>query len=224
MPRETATATADLTLDELALALAPSLADSATFDGWSDDALVMAAEMESIEIAAARLAYKGGAMDMIGAWIARIDVDMARDLPPETLAAMKVRERIRALVQYRLNAVHGQEEALRRAIAIMAMPQNVLRSLRMGWHSADVMWRLAGDTATDYNHYTKRAILASIYSATLLAFLNDETNDKLETAAFLDRRIDGVMQFEKVKAQFFQPERERFSVSRFLGRLRYPAR
>ena len=213
----------EMTLDELALALAPAVADSATFDGWTDEALAMAADMEGVDPATARLAYKGGAMAMIAAWIARIDRDMARDLPPETLATMKIRERIRALVQYRLDAVRGQEEALRRALAIMAMPQNAPTALRLGWNSADTMWRLAGDTATDYNHYTKRAILASIYSATLLAFVNDQTDDKSETAAFLDRRIDGVMKFEKVKAQFLRPDRERFSVSRFLGRLRYPA-
>lgn len=213
----------ELTLDELALALAPAIADSATFDGWTDEALAMAAEMEGVDPATARLAFKGGAMAMIAAWIARIDADMARDLPAEALAQMKVRERIRTLVQYRLDAVRGQEEALRRALAIMAMPQNAARSLKLGWHSADAMWRLAGDTATDYNHYTKRAILASIYSATLLAFVNDETEDKSDTAAFLERRIDGVMQFEKVKAQLLRPDRERFSLSRFLGRLRYPA-
>ena len=86
------------------------------------------------------------------------------------------------------------------------------------------MWRLAGDVATDYNHYTKRAILASIYTATLAVFVNDESEDKADTRAFLDRRIDGVMRFEKAKAQFLRPDAERFSVTRFLGRLRYPAR
>ena len=84
----------------------------------------------------------------------------------------------------------------------MAQPQNARRSLRLGWRSADIMWRLAGDTATDYNHYTKRAILAGIYSATLAVFVNDESEGKADTHAFLERRIDGVMKFEKVKAQF----------------------
>ena len=106
----------------------------------------------------------------------------------------------------------------------MAMPQNAARALRTGWSSADVMWRLAGDTATDYNHYTKRAILASIYGATLAIFVDDESKGKGETKAFLDRRIDGVMKFEKAKAKWLNSERESFSMSRFLGRLRYPAR
>ena len=215
---------AELTLDELRLALAPAIADAAIFDGWSDAALVMAAEQMGADIDVARLAFKGGAIEMITAWIEAVDVAMAAAFPEEVVAPMKIRERIRALVQFRLDAVAGQEEALRRALAIMVMPQNVARSTRRGWQSADLMWRLAGDTATDYNHYTKRAILASIYAATLAVFVDDQSEGKAETRAFLDRRIDGVMQFEKVKAKWLNPERETFSLTRFLGRLRYPAR
>ncbi|WP_086437007.1 COQ9 family protein [Altererythrobacter xiamenensis] len=216
---------ADMTLDELRLALAPDVAASAIFDGWSDEALVNAAEMADVDIDVARLAYPGGAMDMITAWIDTIDAQMAEALPAEKLAEMKIRERIRALVAFRLEAVTGLEEALRRALAVMAMPQNAAHALRTGWRSADIMWRLAGDTATDYNHYTKRAILASIYGATLSVFVGDESEGKADTYAFLDRRIDGVMKFEKAKAQLLgSGDRDHFSVSRFLGRLRYPAR
>ena len=215
---------ADLTLDELRLALAPAIADAAVFDGWSDEALVMAADQMGADIDVARLAFKDGALGMVFAWIEAVDLAMAAAFPEDVVAAMKIRERIRALVQFRLDAVTGQEEALRRALAIMAMPQNVARSTKRGWHSADLMWRLAGDTATDYNHYTKRAILASIYGATLAVFVDDTSEDKADTRAFLERRIDGVMQFEKVKAKWLNPERETFSLTRFLGRLRYPAR
>ena len=181
--------------------------------------------MAGVDIDVARLAYPGGAMDMITAWIDTIDAQMADALPAEKLAEMKIRERIRALVAFRLEAVTGLEEALRRALAVMAMPQNAAHALRTGWRSADIMWRLAGDTATDYNHYTKRAILASIYGATLSVFVGDESEGKADTYAFLDRRIDGVMKFEKAKAQLLgSGDRDHFSVSRFLGRLRYPAR
>ncbi|MEP5936701.1 MAG: COQ9 family protein [Erythrobacter sp.] len=215
---------ADLTLDELRLAMAGEVASAAIFDGWSDTALTHAAEMADVDPDVARLAYPGGAMDMISAWIASIDLAMVDALPPEKLSEMKIRERIRALVAFRLQAVDGLEEALRRAMAIMAMPQNAPKSLRMGWKSADVMWRLAGDTSTDYNHYTKRTILAGIYTATLAVFIDDDSGGKASSYAFLDRRIDGVMKFEKTKAKWLGRERETFSVSRFLGRLRYPAR
>ncbi len=214
---------ADLTLDELRPYLAPAIADAAVFDGWSEAAVESAALAKHVDPAVARLAFPGGAMDMICAWIETVDRAMAEALTVETLATMKIRERIRALVQSRLDAIAGREEALKRALAVMAMPQNLARSVKTGWNSADAMWRLAGDTATDYNHYTKRAILAGIYGATLTVFANDVSEGKAETRAFLDRRIDGVMKFEKAKAQLLQP-REGFSMTRFLGRLRYPTR
>lgn len=214
----------DLTLDELRLALAPMLADAAVFDGWTAAALQSAAEMEGADPDVVKLAFPGGAMDMIEAWIDSIDAAMIVELPEEKLADMPIRERIGSLVRFRLSQMEGREEALRRAQSVMAMPQNARRSAKLGWRSADLMWRLAGDTATDYNHYTKRAILGSIYAATLAVFVGDEDFEKAETHAFLDRRIEGVMKFEKVKRQFLNPDRETFSMARFLGRLRYPAR
>lgn len=215
---------ADLTLDELRPLLAPHIADAAVFDGWTAAALDQAAKAAGVDGDIARLAFTGGAMAMIGAWIETIDTAMAAALPAEKLATMKIRERIRALVQFRLDAVAGREEALRRALAIMAMPLNAPTALKTGWRSADIMWRLAGDTATDWNHYSKRAILASLYGATLAVFVGDTSDGKAETRAFLDRRIEGVMKFETAKRKWLQPQGEHFSPVRFLGRLRYPAR
>ena len=213
----------DRTLDELRLALAPEIARAAVFDGWSEQALAQAAALAGVDLAVARLAFPGGAMDMIGAWIESTDERMRKAFADGHLGGMKVRERIRALLLFRLDELAGQEEALRRALAVQAMPQNLARSLKAGWRSADLMWRLAGDTATDYNHYTKRALLAGIYASGLAVFLDDESEGKAETRAFVDRRIEGVMKFEKAKAQLLR-KGEGFDVARVLGRLRYPAR
>lgn len=211
-------------LEEARLALAGAIADAAAFDGWSEAAVRAAASDHGMDPEFAAYAFSGGAMAMIEAWVHAIDAAMDRELPAEKLAAMKVRERIAALVRFRLDAAAPNKEALRRALAIMAMPGNAPRALRLGWHSADVMWRLAGDTASDYNHYTKRAILGSIYAATLAVFVDDTSEGHAETLAFLDRRIEGIMKFEKAKARLLRPADEHFSPARFLGRLRYPAR
>ncbi|GAA0272104.1 COQ9 family protein [Alteraurantiacibacter aestuarii] len=216
------TIAADATLDEIRLGLAPQVAKGAVFDGWGDEALLAAASMAGVDPAVARLAFPGGPMDMIAAWVESVDAAMMATFGGGALDTMKIRERIRTLVWFRLEQVKGLEEALSRALAIQAMPQNALRTMRMGWSSADKMWRLAGDTSTDYNHYTKRVILASIYAATLAIYVNDESEDKADSRAFLDRRIDGVMKFEKAKAKAFG-DREHFDVARFLGRLRYPS-
>ena len=215
--------------DSFRLTLAPLIADAAAFDGWTDAAIEAAAEIAGVDPAAARFAFGGGsanaqAMAMIDAWTRAIDADMARDLPAERLATLPIRERIRSLIQYRIDAMAGREEALRRALIVLARPGNLATSARLGWKSADVMWRLAGDTATDLNHYSKRATLAGIYAATLAVLAEDRSEDHADTRAFLARRIDGVMRFEKAKAKFLKPGAERFDPVRLLGRLRYPAR
>lgn len=215
---------AEATLPEVRLALAPAIADAAVFDGWTDAAVEQAARGHGIDPAVARLAYPCGAIDMVAAWVERIDADMAEALPVEALAPLRVTERIRRLVEFRIDAVTGREEALRRALAILAMPQNLGEAARLGWRSADRMWRLAGDTATDFNHYSKRAILSGVVAATLAVLVDDSSEERTETRAFLGRRLADVGKFEKFKARMAPGSGEHFSFVRLLGRLRYPAR
>ena len=94
---------------------------------------------------------------------------------------------------------------------------------KLGWRAADAMWRIAGDTATDLNHYTKRLTLSAVYGSTLLVWLDDESEGEADTRGFLDRRLADVMRIEKLKAQFRPDPERQFSVTRLLGRLRYPA-
>lgn len=212
----------DLTLDEVRARLAPAIAANAAFDGWGDTARDLAAEQQGVDPDVARLAFADGPVAMIDAWFAHVDVEMAAALPPETLAAMKIRQRITALVEARLAVLAPEREALRRARAILALPVNVAAAARLGWRSVDAMWRFAGDTATDYNHYTKRAMLLAVYAATTTVFLDDDSEEQADTRAFLARRIDGIICFEKAKAQFTRRTQHRPSLSRFIGRLRYP--
>jgi ubiquinone biosynthesis protein COQ9 len=213
----------DPTLDEVRAHLAPLLPPHAAFDGWGAEAVMLAAGQAGVDPDVAKLAFRDGAVGMIDAWFKSVDHAMTARLPAEQLAAMKIRERITALVWARIETVAPEREALRRALAILAMPQNVASAARMGWRAADLMWRLAGDKATDFNHYTKRMTLGAVYGSTVLALLDDETADLSDTRAFLDRRIDNVMQFERMKADFKVRTEHRPSLSRFIGRLRYPA-
>ncbi|WP_419826984.1 COQ9 family protein [Sphingomonas sp.] len=213
----------DPTLDEMRAALGPAIAAEAAFDGWGDVALTAVAIRLGIDPGHARLAFPDGAAGMIDAWYAAVDAALARDFPAERVAALKVRERIAALVEARLALMRADREAARRALTVLARPGNAAAAARLGWRAADTMWRIAGDTATDLNHYSKRATLAAIYGATILVWLNDGSADGEATRGFLARRIDGLMRFEKAKAAFRVPAARRFSVTRLLGRLRYPA-
>ena len=213
----------DATLDELRAALAPRIAADAAFDGWGDRARDAAADAMGVDRDVARLALPD-AVDMIDGWFADIDRRMVDALPPERLVAMKGRERIAALVEARLDALAPERESLRRALSVLAMPGNVSRAARLGWRTVDLVWRRAGDTATDYNHYTKRAILLGVYAATVSVFVNDASDGFADTRAFLARRIDGILAFEKFKAGVAGRALYRPSLSRFVGRLRYPVK
>jgi ubiquinone biosynthesis protein COQ9 len=209
-------------LAELRERLALTVGENAVFDGWSKAAVESAAAQLGIDPAQARLAMPRTQAGMIDAYIDAVDRELEKRWPAEKLSTLKIRERIRTLVWTRIEIMADAREAVRRGLAILAMPQNAALGLRIGWRTADRMWRLAGDTSTDFNHYTKRMTLSAVYASTLLAWLDDDSEGWSATAAFLDRRIDNVMSFEKWKAQWRTSEH--FSLSRFLGRLRYPPR
>ena len=216
------TDTNDMTLDELRVALVERLPEEAAFEGWSEKALDTAAATIGVPADRARLAFAGGAGQMVDAWFASVDRRMAEALPAEKLAGMRVRDRITQLVLARLALLAPHREALRRALAVLAMPHHVAMGTAVGWRAAETMWRLAGDNSTGFAHYTKRMTLLGVYAATLLVFIDDESEDYAETRAFLDRRIDDVMKFEKFKARMKPDPDRHFSIARFLGRLRYP--
>ena len=134
-------------MERYSTSLAPEIAANAAFDGWGTEALDLAADALEVDRGVAALAFPGGAVDMIDAWFAHVDRLMHAALPPERLAAMKVRARIAALIEARLEAVAPDREALRRALAVLALPTNVARAARLGWRTVDGIWRAAGDPA-----------------------------------------------------------------------------
>ena len=207
-------------LEQLRRRLALAVGENAVFDGWTRAAVDTAADQLGIDPVQARLAMPKSQAAMIDTYIQEVDRALEAYFTPERVAGMKIREKIRALVWRRLEIMGPAREAVRRGLAILAMPQNVPLALRISWRTADQMWRIAGDTSTDFNHYTKRMTLGVVYGSTLLVWLDDQSENWTETAAFLDRRIDDVMRFEKFKAQWRGSDR--LSLSRFLGRLRYP--
>lgn len=211
-------------LEHIRRRLALAVGENAVFDGWTQAAVDATADQIGVDRDQARLAMPKSQSGLIDLYVRGIDRQLEADFPPERIASLKIRERIRSLIWRRLELMGPAREAVRRGLAILAMPQNVPLALRMSWRTADQMWRIAGDSSTDFNHYTKRLTLSAVYGSTLLAWLDDQTENWADTSAFLDRRIDDVMQFERLKAQWRGSPERRISVSRFLGRLRYPPR
>ena len=211
-------------LEQLRRELALAVGENAVFDGWTQAAVDSAAGQLGIDPVKARLAMPKTPPGLIDCYIQEVDRALEAWFTPERLAGLKIREKIRQLVWRRLEIMGPAREAVRRALAILAMPQNAPSAIRASWRSADLMWRIAGDTSTDFNHYTKRMTLGAVYASTLLVWLDDDSEGLHATADFLDRRIDNVMSFEKWKAEWRGSADRRLSPARFFGRLRYPPR
>jgi ubiquinone biosynthesis protein COQ9 len=114
------------------------------------------------------------------------------------LASLKVRERVAAGVKARLEVLEPYREAVRRAIAMKASPAGAARAMQVVYRTVDAIWYAAGDTAADFNFYTKRALLAGVYGPTVLYWLNDKSEGSADTYAFLERRLADVMQIPKL--------------------------
>jgi|TARA_R100000501_G_scaffold13654_5_gene25092 ubiquinone biosynthesis protein COQ9 len=212
----------EMTLDELRPVLVREMLTDVVFDGWGWTAADAAAARLDVPAERVRLVYPAGAIEMVQAWLRVADSDMLSGLHDEKITDMHIRDRIRRAVEIRLEQAQPHKEAVREASKLLAMPQNALTSIRSLWTTADAMWRAAGDSATDLSHYTKRTTLSGVYSTTLLYWLQDDSENFADTRAFLARRIENVMQFEKAKARLTGARGRRPSLVRFLGRLRYP--
>jgi ubiquinone biosynthesis protein COQ9 len=210
-------------LEQLRRRLALAVGENAVFDGWTQAAVDSAAAQLGIDPVKARLAMPKKAAALVDLYIQEVDRGLEAWFTPERLGGMKIREKIRSLIWHRFEIMGPAREGVRKGLAILSMPQNLPLALRISWRTADLMWRLAGDSSTDFNHYTKRMTLGAVYGSTLLAWLDDQSDGWSDTAAFLDRRIDDVMRFEKFKADW-RGSSDHLSLSRFLGRLRYPPR
>ena len=184
--------------ETIAATLAAALPNVA-FDGWSQKLLDEAIKAAAIDENVAVLAFPEGVGTLIAAFSAAGDSRMLENLPDG--AGVKIRERITEAVWTRLSVDEPHKEAARRAAGWLAVPGHQRQGGKLLFETANQMWRWAGDTATDYNYYSKRLILSGVIASTRLVWFDDKSDDHAETRAFLERRIDNVMQFEKVKAK-----------------------
>ena len=169
------------------------------FDGWSDETFQAAIRDAGVAPGLARGLCPRGAADLAIAYHRRGDAQMVRRLAQADLGQMRFRDRIAAAVRYRLEAV-GDRELVRRGMTLFSLPQYAPDGARLLWETCDLIWTALGDNSDDINWYTKRATLSGVYSATVLYWLGDDSEDHAATWAFLDRRIEDVMRFETFKA------------------------
>lgn len=177
--------------DEILLATLPNI----VFDGWSRQAMREGARMSGHDEEALSQAFPGGVPDLVEHFSHWADREMLKALETRDVAALPVRDRITLAVRLRFELLEPYRDAVSRLVAWLALPQNSAMGVRLLYRTVDTMWYAAGDASTDYNHYTKRALLAAVQTSTTFYWLDDQSEEAVETWAFLDRRISDVLRF-----------------------------
>ncbi|MCW0182202.1 COQ9 family protein [Zavarzinia sp.] len=193
----------DTTADDLGLRLLDAMMMHVPFDGWSQAAIDNAAKDLGIDPLLARNALPRGPLDAIALHSVRADKRMVEALAARGLDGLKIREKITLAIRTRLEQCEADRESVRRAVQFLALPLGAPLAARLLYTTVDAIWRGTGDASPseEFSFYSKRAILAGVYSATLAFWLQDDSEGRAETWSFLDRRIENVMQLGKLRAR-----------------------
>ncbi|MFG5384039.1 COQ9 family protein [Yoonia sp. R2-816] len=216
------TAPIDPAKDKLIDAILPHVA----FDGWAPVAFNAAVAEVGLDPAHAKTLCPRGAVDLAVAYHQRGDGAMVAALKQADMSDMRFRDKVAHALRLRIRAI-DDKEAVRRGTALFALPHMAPDGTKLIWGTADAIWDALGDTSRDINWYTKRMTLSGVYGSVVLYWLGDDSLDGQATDAFIDRRIDDVMQFEKVKAQVKQnPLLKPVTgpLSRMLGAIKAPTK
>lgn len=188
-------------LPELKRAILEAALRHVPFDGWSERSLRLALEERGLDRSTGLRAFPRGADDLLAFFLAEGDRALADELARRDLGALKVRDRLALGLRLRLELFAPHGEAVRRAIAHHSLPP-FAAALKRLYRTVDTVWRAAGDEATDFNFYTKRASLAWVYGATLLYWLDDDSGGHQATWAFLERRLDEALGMRAARLRF----------------------
>jgi ubiquinone biosynthesis protein COQ9 len=170
------------------------------FEGWSPRALQDAAKDEGLDPTISERLFPGGPLEAIDHFADLADRRLIATLGAVDLGGMRRSERIRWLIRQRIEAWADHRESVRRAVTFLSLPAHGHVAARSGWRTADALWHAAGDAATDFSYYTKRATLAAVYTATLLYWLQDESEGFADSWAFLDRRLADALKFTRFRS------------------------
>ena len=189
--------------DEKRIRLLEATLSHVPFDGWTDASLRRAAEDAGLSAADVLDAFPGGAIEALELFLADADRKMIADLESADLAPLKVREKVLLAIRRRLERALPHREAVRRGLAALALPQNAPLALKSLYRTVDAVWFGIGDTSTDWNFYSKRAILAGVYGAAVLYWLDDRSEGQEKTWDFLARRLDEAIKVPRALGQSF---------------------
>ncbi len=193
----------------------------APFEGWTPLTLKRAARDAGYPESADELYFEGGVGELLELWSSNMDDEAQSQIEALSLEELKIRDRVTQAILIRLETLSTNEEAARRASSRLVLPDLAASGLAQIWRTSDMIWRAIGDTSTDGNYYSKRAVLSSVIGTTLPVWLSDQSDDKIKAKAFLNDRIGNVMSFESFKWRVKSATKDMPNPAEILGHLRY---
>ena len=191
------------------------------FEGWTTRTLSEACHACDLPKGAEGVYFPDGPLELIAFWSEECDAAVEAHLESLDISKMRIRDKVTSGVIARLEAIGPHGEAAKRASARLALPDAIGQGPAQIWRAADTIWRAIGDSSTDYNYYSKRTILSGVLTSSLISWLSDETRDKAKARAFVDARIENVMQFEKAKWTLKEKTQNWPNPAEVLGAIRY---
>lgn len=193
----------------------------AAFEGWTGKTLREAVAACDLPVGSEDLYFPDGPLELISFWASECDAGVVTHMAGLDQSQMRIREKVTAGVIARLEIIGTHEAAAKRAMSRLLLPDAIGQGPKQIWAAADTIWRAIGDSSTDYNYYTKRTTLSGVISSSMLAWLSDSSADKAEARAFVNARIENVMQFEKAKFALKKRTEGLPNMAELLGSLRY---
>lgn len=207
--------------DETRRAILAAALDRAAFNGFTPIVLKESAAWADASQSDIEAAFPAGVRDLLAFWSLEADRAVEAFMASDAVADLRIREKVARAIEIRIEYLSPHREAARRAAAFLALPTNAPLGARLTWGAADAIWRSLGDQSTDFNFYSKRAILSGVWTSSLAKWFTDDDPDWAETKAFIAARIENVMQFEKVKKRVNDAGVNPADIIATLARFRY---
>ena len=193
--------------NQIRIELIKAMLTHVPFDGWTWEAMEQGAidigyqkkKTSSERIKIFKDLFKNGSIDFIDIFSEMIDLEVKENYNLIEPKPERVPEKIKKIIMIRLNLCQKYKEAVRSSISLSAIPVNTKISLNILYRTCNSMWRIVGDKSTDFSFYTRRISLAAVYTSTLLFWLNDKSNNNIETEFFLDRRLKDISKISSLK-------------------------
>ena len=171
------------------------------FDGWTQTAFDRAIEDTGADRALALNAFPRGVGELIEYFHRLTDRRVVAELEKRDLTGLKLRQTVSLALRLRFEVNAAHREAIRQGLAFLALPTNAHIGLVSLYRTVDAIWYAVGDRATDFSYYSKRALLAGVYTASVFYWLSDKSEGTTDTWSFIDRRIDDVMRIQKLRGK-----------------------